>query len=125
AAAVGRDALDRGAAQAVREATRGRLSALRRLEPRAVESRLARWADRIGAACLRPRDGHGARDARLRRRLGGAGQRRRGSRDGGRDGSARPAAGRSALYTAAGLADQGGGSGLLLGLRQRGALAPL
>ena len=70
---VGRDAVDRGAAQAVRQAAAGRLPALRRLEPRAPEPRLEGRPDPGGAPGLRPRDGHGARDARLRRRLGGAG----------------------------------------------------
>ena len=94
-----------------------------RLQPRTLHPRAQGRARRGAASGKRAGDGDGARHARLLGHLDRArlGQRR--PRGGGRARPRHGAAREARLPHPAGLADEGGGSRLLLRLRQRGAVA--
>ena len=125
AAAVRREHLDRGAPEAVRPDAAQRPAIGRGVQPRAGEPRVAGRPDPRPGSGQRPGDRDGSGDARLRRCLGRARQRRRRPGDRGRPRPHRRAARRSALHAAAGVAHEGGRAGLLLRLLERGAVAAL
>jgi hypothetical protein len=112
AAAAGRGAaarrrrtpLDGGAAGGAHSRAARFQPDLCRLESRAVHACAAGLGDGLRGAAQRAGHGHRAGAARLRRRVGGAWQRQRGSFHGGRVRPPARAARRSALHAAAGLA---------------------
>ncbi len=119
------DPVDGRAAQAVRQDAARRAAAGGGLQPRADQPRLEGRPHPGDHAGQRPRDRDGSGDARVRRHLGRAGERRRGPGDRGRARSPSRAARRPALHAQARLAHAGGGGGVLLRVLQRGAVAAL